>query len=213
VYRLPEGFDLDVAAMCEPFCCIIHAFQKASPGYGDTVLISGPGPMGLMAVMMARFAGCGTIIVTGLSSDRERLRAAQGLGAVTINVQAENVLEAVKDLTEGMGVDIAFDTSGSSKAVTGDVDLLKKGGKLMVVGLATEPADFLPVAFALGEKEIIGIRAYSPSTWETCLRVLASGKIDLTPLISHRLPMAEAEKGFQLIEHAGGKKILLKPTS
>ena len=105
---------------------------------------------------------CGKIIMAGLDLDRERLRFAERLGAVTINVEKENVKDLVRGITRGDGVDIAFETSGNSKAISEDLDLLKKGGKLIVVGLSKDLAHFLPITFALGEMEMIGIRAYNP---------------------------------------------------
>ena len=117
----------------------------------------------------------------------------------------------VKDVTHGTGVDIALETSGSSKAISEDLDLLKKGGKLMLVGLSQDLAHFLPITFALSEKEIIGIRAYSPRHWETCINIVSSGKMNLKPLITHRLPLDDWERGFQILQQREGLKILLKP--
>src|SRR4030042_1854301 len=178
VYKLPKTVDIEVGALCEPLCPPIHAFEKARPDYGDVILISGPGPIGMLGLLMAQFCGCGKIIMTGLDIDRERLRVAEQLGAVTINVERGNVKEMVRDVTQGTGVDIALETSGSSKAISEDLDLLKKGGKLVVVGLSQDLAHFLPITFSLSEKEIIGIRSYSAKHWETCINIVSSGKMN-----------------------------------
>ncbi len=211
VYKLPKTVDLEVAALCEPFNTIIRAYERARPDYGDTVLISGPGPMGMLALLMGQFCGCGKIIMAGLDVDRERLRMAEKLGAITINLGKEEIKDRVKEITEGAGVDIAIETSGSSKAIAQDLDLLKRCGKLILVGLSEDLCQFLPIAFALNETEMIGIRAYNPKTWETCLNILSSGKVDLKPVITHRLPLEEVERGFQLLQQRVGLKILIKP--
>ena len=211
VYKLSPGIDLETAALCEPFNTIIRAFEKASPEYGDTILISGPGPMGMLALLMGQYCGCGSIIMTGLDADCERLQIAQRLGGIPINVEREDVKGRVREITKGLGVSVAIDTSGSSKALIQDLDLLKRCGKLILVGLSEDPAPFLPIAFVLNETEMIGIRAYNPKTWETCLNILASGKIDFRPVLTHRLPLDQGEKGFQLLEGKTGLKILLKP--
>jgi L-iditol 2-dehydrogenase len=91
------------------------------------------------------------------------------------------------------------------------LDLLKRCGKLILVGLSENPTQFLPAAFALNETEMIGIRACNPKTWETCLKILASGRINLKPLITHHLPLDEGEKGFQLLQQREGLKILITP--
>lgn len=213
VYKIPNTVDLEIAALCEPFNTVIHAFERARPNYGDNILISGPGPIGMLGLLMGQFCGCGKIIMTGLDLDQKRLLVAGDLGAITINIGKENVKERVRDETGGDGVDMAFETSGSSKAIGDDLALLKKGGKLVLIGFAEELVNFLPVEFVLNEIEMIGIRAYNPKNWETCLSILSSGKIDFKPLITHRLPLDEGEKGFQLIQKREGLKILLKPGS
>ena len=213
VYKLPKTVDLEIGALCEPFNTVIRAFQSGNPHYGDTILISGPGPMGMLGLLMGQFSGCGKIIMTGLDLDRGRLQLAQELGAVTINVEKQNVRDVVRDLTGGAGVDVALEMSGSSKAISQDLDLVKRRGRLILVGLSENPAQFLPIDFALNETEMIGIRAYNPKTWEICLNILSSGKIDLRPVITHRLPLDEGEKGFQLLQQREGLKILLKPGS
>ncbi len=211
VYKLSPAVDLETAALCEPFNTIIRAFEKASPGYGETILVSGPGPMGILALLMGRYCGCGSIIITGLEADRERLQMAERLGAIPVNVERENVKERVKEITHGLGVPVAIDTSGSSRALIQDLDLLKRCGKLILVGLSENPAPILPIAFALNETEMFGIRAYNPKTWQTCLKIMASGKIDFRPVLTHRLTLDQAEKGFELLKQKIGLKILLMP--
>jgi 2-desacetyl-2-hydroxyethyl bacteriochlorophyllide A dehydrogenase len=211
VYKLPKNVDLEIAALCEPFNTIIRAFERANPIYGDTLLISGPGPMGMLALLMGQYCGCGKIIMTGLTIDQQRLQMAEKLGAIPINIEKENVKERVRDITQGTGVAVIIETSGSGKALSEDLDLLKRCGKLILVGLSENPTQFVPAAFALNETEMIGIRAYNPKTWETCLKILSSGKINLKPLITHHLPLDEGEKGFQLLQQREGLKILITP--
>lgn len=213
VYKLPKTVDFEVGALCEPFNTIIRAYEKARPNYGDTILISGPGPMGILALLMGQYCGCGKIIMTGLDIDRERLRMAEKLGAITINLEKENVKDRVRDITGGAGADIAFETSGNSKAISQDLDLLNKSGKMILVGFSEDLCQFLPIAFLLNETEMFGIRSYTPKTWETCLNIVSSGKVDLKPVITHRLPLEEAERGFQLLQQREGLKILIKPGS
>jgi threonine dehydrogenase-like Zn-dependent dehydrogenase len=110
-------------------------------------------------------------------------------------------------------VDIAIEMSGSSNAIAQDLDLVKRRGRLILVGLSETPVQFLPIDFALNETEMIGIRAYNPKTWDICLNILSSGKIDLRPIITHRLPLDEGERAFQLLQRREGLKILLKSGS
>jgi len=211
VYKLPRTVDLEVAALCEPFNTIIRAYEKARPDYGDTILISGPGPMGILALLMGEFCGCGKIIVTGLDIDRERLRMAESLGAITINLEKEDLKARVRDITGGAGANIAIETSGNSKAITQDLELLSRRGKMILVGFSEDPCQFLPITFLLKETAMTGVRSYNPKTWETCINIVSSGKVDLKPVITHKLPLEDVEKGFQLLQRREGLKILIKP--
>ncbi len=211
VYKLPEEVDLEVAALCEPFNIIINAFERARPDYGDTLLIAGAGPLAIMALLMGQFSGCGKIVVAGLEADREGLRLAEELGAVAINMEREDLRERIRDMTQGAGVDMAIETPGGSKAIGEDLSVLKKRAKLVLVGLTENPIHLSRSAFFLRETEMIGIRAHNPKTWEICLKVLSTGKMNLRPLITHRLPLEEGEKGFQLLRQGKGLKILLNP--
>jgi 2-desacetyl-2-hydroxyethyl bacteriochlorophyllide A dehydrogenase len=211
VYKLPTTVDLEVAALCEPLNTIIRAYEKGAPQYGDTVLISGPGPMGMLALLMGQYCGCGRIIMTGLNIDKKRLRIAEKLGAVTINLESENISDRVKDITGGAGVDLAIETSGNSKAITQDLNLLSRRGRMILVGFSEDPCQFLPISFLLNETIMTAVRSYTPKTWRTCLKVVSSGRLNLESVISHRLPLDEVEMGFQLLQQREGLKILIKP--
>ena len=211
VLKLPKNVDLETACLCEPLNTIIRAFEKANPIYGDTILISGPGPMGILALLMGRYCGCGKIIMTGLEIDQERLRIAEALGAIPINIQKANLKKQVEDITQGTGVSIVIETSGSSQALSEDLDLLKRCGKLILVGLSENPAEFLPAAFALNETEMIGIRAYNPKTWKICLNILESERLDLKPVITRRLSLDDGPRGFELLQKSEGLKTVILP--
>jgi len=211
VFKLPKNIDLESASLCEPFNTIIRAFEKANPNYGETLLISGPGTMGMLALLMGKYCGCGKIIMTGLTVDQQRLKMAEELGAIPINTESENLKERVKDITRGSGVATVIETSGSSKALGEDLDLLKRCGKLILIGLSENWAQFVPAAFALNETEMIGVRAHNQKSWRTCLNILSSGRIDLKSLITHRLSLDDGERGFQLLQNREGLKIIISP--
>ena len=211
VYRLPKTIDLEVAALCEPFNIIINAFERAKPNYADTILIAGAGPIAIMALLMSQFCGCGKTVVAGVEADRERLLVAEKLGAIAINVEREDIKERIRDMTQGAGVDIAIETPDGSKAIGEDLSVLKKRAKLVLVGLTENPIHLSRSAFFLKETEMIGIRAHNPKTWEICLKVLSTGRMNLKPLITHRLPLDEGKRGFELLRQRQGLKIMLEP--
>ena len=210
VYKLPPHVNLEVAALAEPFGTSIHALGRVHIEPGEKLLISGPGPIGLMTQILALKSGASRIYISGLSKDKERLQVAKKLGGIPVNVEEVNIKKFILDETNGMGVDVAFEASGSSKALMEDLALIRKGGRLGVLGLS-KTASFEPAFLVADEKSIIGIRSYTADTWRRCQEILSNQTVDLTPIISHRLPLRELEKGIQLVENSMALKVLLIP--
>jgi len=210
VYKLPPHVDLEIAALAEPFGLSIHALGRVPIEPGETLLISGPGPIGLMTLILALKAGASRIFVLGLGKDRKRLELAKRLGGTALNVEEEESKKRILDETDGIGVDVAFEASGNGRALADDLALLRKGGRLGVLGLS-ETATFNPTSFALSEKSMIGVRSYTIDTWKRCQEILSHNMVDLTSVISHRLPLEELEKGIQLVEESEAIKVIFIP--
>jgi threonine dehydrogenase-like Zn-dependent dehydrogenase len=213
VYKLAPHVSLEVGALAEPFGLSIHALGRVPIEPGEIVLVSGPGPIGLMTLMLMRQSGASRVYVSGLGKDKERLKMAKKLGGIPVNVEGTDTREFILDETGGIGVDVAFEASGSSKALMDDLALLRKGGRLGVLGLPNDPASFDPTSLALSEKSIIGVRSYTVDTWKRCQEILSRQTVDLMPLISHRLPLGELEEGIHLVEQSRSLKVLLIPDS
>ncbi len=211
VYKLDSHVNLEIGALAEPFGLSIHALGRVPIEPGETLLVSGPGPIGLMTLMLALKAGASRVYVLGLGKDRNRLELAKELGGIPVDVEKVDPPEFIQDETDGIGVDVAFEASGSSKALMDDLSLLRRGGRLGVLGLAKEPASFNPTSLALSEKSIIGVRSYTIDTWKRCQEILSNRVIDLTPIISHRLPLEAFETGMRLVEESLAIKVLLMP--
>ncbi len=211
VYKLKPHVNLEIGALAEPFGLSIHALGRVPIEPGETLLISGPGPIGLMTLMLSLKAGASRVYVLGLGKDRSRLDLAKKLGGVPIDLERSDPQKFIRDETDGIGVDVAFEASGSSKALMDDLSLLRRGGRLGVLGLAKEPASFDPTSLALSEKSIIGVRSYTIDTWKRCQEILSNQIIDLTPIISHRLPLDGFERGMRLVEESAAIKVLLIP--
>jgi threonine dehydrogenase-like Zn-dependent dehydrogenase len=156
-------------------------------------------------------SGASRIFVSGLTKDKDRLEMAKKLGGIPINVEKVDIKKFILDETNGLGVDVAFEASGSSKALMDNLSLIRKGGRLGVLGLPKELASFDPSSLALTEKSIIGVRSYTVDTWKRCQEIFSNQVVDLTPIISHRLPLEELEKGIKLVEESLALKVLLMP--
>jgi L-iditol 2-dehydrogenase len=214
VHKVPQNVSSESAALAEPIACVVHAaIERVNVRPGETVVIQGPGPMGLIATQIAAVQGAGMIIVTGTSADDERLRITKKLGAnVTINVEKENVVKLVSEMTSGLGADVVFEASGSATARRQAFDLVRRCGRIGYIGLTGRPKEEANLDNVIEkELDIVGSWGTVWTSWKTTLALLASGKIMTEPLISHRLPLEDWEKGFDLMGRKEGLKILLKP--
>jgi threonine dehydrogenase-like Zn-dependent dehydrogenase len=164
-----------------------------------------------MALLGARAAGASQLIMTGLAADRNRLRIAESLGAQTIVVDEADPAEIVRGLTRGLGADVVFECAGHPSGVPQALALVRKGGRIGVLGQGYADSVFNTAVLSYREAELIGIRAYDPTAWHRSHDVLASGRIPLQTLITHRLPLEEAARGLELMKHRQGLKIIFTP--
>jgi len=211
LYPIPENVDPEEAALCEPFAVALHALHVSSFKILDTAAVLGPGPIGLMTVMALKAAGACLVVVTGTKDDASpRLELAAKIGAdATVNVEEENPVDVVMDLTKGLGVDVVFDTTGNQKAGPQGMQMLKSRGKLVVIG-------HYPGTMALADPSysgysILGNVSYDWDTWERLIPYLKRRAVDFKRLISHRLPLEEAARGFELARSKKSVKVLFLP--
>ena len=211
VFPLPAGVPYDIAAMSEVLCVGLHAVERAAPEPGDVVAIIGPGPLGMILLVAARAAGASPIAMIGLAADAERLRLAEELGAVPINAEAQDPAAALRDLTGGLGPDIVFEAAGHPAAVPDAIRLVRRGGRVGVLGLGHVPSTFNTAELVYKEVELIGSRAYTPATWRRLPSMLAAQRSLLAHLATHRLPFERAAEGIELMKARKGLKILFTP--
>jgi L-iditol 2-dehydrogenase len=210
---LPAGVGFAAGALTEPLACATHAvIEQAGVGPGEFILVVGPGPVGLLvawccAILRAR------VVVAGTAADAERLELAAGLGAErVINVQAEDVVQTVKSMTDGYGADTAFECSGAAAAVPPAIASLRKRGRYVQVGILHDSVelDFDDVFFSR-ELTLAGSHTSNPVSWTLALNLMAAGKLDLRRLISAELPLAEWRRAFGLVRARRAVKVVLTP--
>ncbi len=212
LHRLPDGVSLEDAALAEPLACITHAVMELTTiAPEDVVLVSGPGAVGLATLQVAMAHGA-RVIVAGTSADAARLEAARELGALRVlNVEREPLAEIVRELTDGAGVDVVLECSGSARAVDAGLSALKRRGQFTQIGLFGKA---ITVSFELicyRELRVTGSLGSRFSSWEKALALMASGAVRTRPLISHLLPMREWSEAFAMFERKEGLKLLLDP--
>jgi threonine dehydrogenase-like Zn-dependent dehydrogenase len=211
VFPLPAGVPYDIGAMAEVLCVGLHAMERAAPEPGDVVAIIGPGPLGMILLVAARAAGASPIAMIGLGADAERLRLAEKLGAVSINAEAQDPAAALRDLTAGLGPDIVLEAAGHHAAVPEAIRLVRRGGRVGVLGLGHLPSSLYTAELVYKEVHLFGSRAYTPATWRRLPSMLAAERSLLGHLATHRLPLERAAEGIELMKARKGLKILFTP--
>lgn len=215
LHRIPDHMSYDLAALVEPTANTVHdVVERAKVEAGDFVVVLGPGPIGLLAAMTARAAGARHVVIAGVPSDEAiRLKKARELGFETvINIAETNLLDAVLDLTGGIGADLVIEASGAPPAIASTVDLIRKKGRICVIGLTGQ--DSIPFPWDKAAFKVCNV-IFNLSTgytsWDRTIHLIASGKIQAREIITHRLPLREWRHGFDEIEAQRALKVLLIP--
>jgi len=169
---------------------------------GDTVVIEGPGQQGLAGVVVAKEAGAEKIIVTGMPKDRARFEMAKLFGAdETIDVEKENPVEFVRELTKGRMADIVMDVTGNPKGAVTAIDLVKKKGTVILPGLYGMDKEIPMILdrIVYNEVRVQGVFSHDFRSVLPAIRLAESGKYPLERMVTHRFPLEEVEKAVRLV--------------
>ncbi|MCL7451662.1 MAG: zinc-binding dehydrogenase [Anaerolineae bacterium] len=212
VHLLPENVDFQAGALTEPLACAVHAvLELTSILAGDRVMITGPGPVGLLCLQLVKAAG-GFALVCGTSQDAERLALARRFGAdLTVNVDRKDTLEIVRDLTGGQGADIFLECAGAPQAARLGLEATRRGGQYTQVGLFPGPFELKFDLIAYKELRVTGSLGQRWTSWQRALSLMARGQVDTGTLVSHLMPLTEWREAFRLAEEGEGLKVVLKP--
>lgn len=215
LHRIPDDMTWDQAAVVEPTAnAVTDLLERTGVTAGDFVVVQGPGPIGLMTAMVARAAGAREVVIIGAPGDAAmRLKKAQELGFdKTINIGETDPVEAVMDMTDGRGADIVVECSGAPKAIPVTVDLVRKKGKICVIGLTGNRTVELPWdKFAFKVVDVIFNLSTCYTAWDRTISLIHSGAVPAEKLITHREPIDNWESVFEDIENLQALKALLTP--
>lgn len=193
-FRLPDNVSFAEGAMVEPFAVGMQAAAKARIVPGDTAVVIGAGPIGTMVAIAALAGGCARAIVADLAQPKLDI-AAGYQGVIPVNVREKNLAEEVRKLTDGWGADVVFECSGSPRVWQSILELPRPGGAIVAVGLPVEPIAFDVATMSTKELRVESVFRYAHQ-YERAIALMASGKVDLKPLISATLPFAESIAAF-----------------
>jgi L-iditol 2-dehydrogenase len=215
LHRIPDGMTWEQAAVVEPTANVVtDLIERTGVIAGDFVVVQGPGPIGLIAAMVARAAGAREVAVIGAPGDATmRLKKARELGfEQTVNVGEADPVEAVMDMTGGRGADIVVECSGAPKAIPVTVDLVRKLGKICVIGLTGNRNVELPWdKFAFKVVDVVFNLSTYYTAWDRAISLIHSGAVPAEKLITHREPLENWQRVFEDIENLRALKALLIP--
>lgn len=215
LHRIPEGVSYEEAALMEPTAIAVHGIlERAKVEPEDFVVVLGCGPLGLLALQMAKAEGASQVFITGVNMDEKlRLPMAKKLGADrTINVQKEDPVSIVKESTGGIGADLVIELSGSPAAISQGLRMVRTHGRFLAIGIPVEPEVGLPWKELIFKCPSLVFHFSSCySSWERGLSLLGRKKVDVKSLITQVLPMEDWEEGFNLAKSGEAIKVLLRP--
>ncbi len=215
LHQIPAGMSYEIAALAEPMAIAVHQVaERCKIGCQDFVVVSGAGPIGILAAFVAKENGAGTVLETGINAcELVRFPVAKLLGADRIvNVEKEDALGIVMEMTKGRGADIVIETSGAANAVGQSVKMLKKCGKLCAIGMPN--VESIPVPWreaVLKSLDTVFCMSSSYPAWDAALSLMAHTEKDLSAVITHKTPLEEWETVFHDLEAERGIKAVFLP--
>lgn len=212
LWRNPKEMPFDVAAAQEPLGNAVHTVF-AGEITGKTVLITGLGAIGLFAIGVARAAGAGPIIATEVNAFRRGLGEKMGADLVVDPMATDDLPALVRSRTGGSGVDVVLEMSGHPQAIRDAIRSCRMGARVSMLGLPSRPVELdlaeQVIMRGITLQGITGRRMFD--TWYKTRSLLESGRLDIAPLITHRLPLAEYDRAMELLHEGNCGKIVLIP--
>lgn len=210
--HLPDQVSYKEAAMCDTAGVALHGLERCGITPGGTVAVVGPGPIGIMAMKLAKAMGAAKVIVVGRAP---RLQKAGELGAdELVDFSKTDPVKAVRDLTDGMGVDVAVESSGAPGTLTQCIRMCRKGGGVVMLGVAKDgETEAIPLKYTThNEITIYGSRANPNVSWKV-IEMIAGGRIHVADMVTHTFPLEEVDEAFDTFIHRkdGAMKVVIYP--
>ncbi len=208
---VPEELDLAVAALGEPLAVAVHAVNvRAQVQSGHRVVVSGPGPIGILCAMLAKFNGA-EVLLTGVGQDSEtRLPAAEHVGLKIANLSEKPLEEHLRDSFGDHKPDLWVESSGSVKALSSALESVRPSGTITVVGLYVDEIQFSPTSAVRRELSLLFSYSCNYADYQKSLDLLGRGDIDPGPLLS-KYPLEEAPEAFEAVGQGRTVKAILVP--
>lgn len=215
LHKIPQNMSWDQAVMTEPTANIVtDLLERARVEPGDFVVVTGPGPIGLIAAMAARTAGASQVVIVGTPGDVGlRFNTARELGFDNLlNVAVDDPAKVVMEMTGGIGADIIVECSGSAAAINSCPDMLKKMGRVCAIGLTGgKKIELQWDKFAFRVATVVFNLSTFYTSWQKSINLIASGQIKAEKLVTHKMKLDDWEKAFAAVENLEALKAVLIP--
>jgi L-iditol 2-dehydrogenase len=210
VFAVPDSISDEEAAMLDPAAIAMHTVIRGGQRPGDAVVVVGPGVMGLLVAECARALGAGRVIVVGRG---QRLAKASELGHETVDFTAGDAIAEVRQLSGGRGADVALECSGAPQAVGECVEMVRKGGRVAVIGIPMEDARIPIQRLVLDEIDLVGVRA-TAGEMPRAIELVARGRLRLGELVTHRFALEDFAEAYATFTERrdGALKVIVRPT-
>ena len=215
LHRIPDHISFDHAALAEPLAVVIKGvLERTRVNPEDFVVVLGCGPVGLLAANAIKAEGARGVMVTGTDLDEGiRLKAARQMNIDhVLNIQQENLKEAVLDFTNGMGADLVVEACGVEAAIHQAFDILRTDGRIAAIGHTGR--DYISVPWETGLRKAAHVTwSFSSnwSSWERAVSMLSGNKIEADQIVTHTYPLKEWNTAFESLEKLKAIKVLLRP--
>jgi len=207
VYKIPDTLSLKEAALCEPLSVAYGATRKMDITKDSTVVVIGTGCIGLSAAVLALCAGAGQVFLTGRNT--EKLKAAEKLGVIPVNIKECDPVEFIREKTGGRGADFVIECSGAEGTIIQAMDIAMRKGKIALIGFYEKEEKNINIDKIVSkELNIIGIMG-EYGNMKAVLGILGEHKPSLLPLITDELPLENCEKAFMRRNYPNAIKIMI----
>lgn len=213
IWEIPRGLEYEEVAVMDPICNAYKAIaQRSSLLPGENVVIFGTGPLGLFSVQIAKIMGALNIVVVGLEEDvKVRFGVASQLGATAVvNGSTEDVVKRCQEICGGRdSIGLVVDCAGANICLKQAIEMVRCNGEIVRVGMGFKPVGFSINDISMKAVSIIGHMAYDATSWRNALQLLAAGRIQVKPMITHRLGLSRWEEGFEAMANKEAIKVIL----
>ena len=212
LHNLPDHVPFEDAAMTEPGCVACNAVMELSRiTPGDTVVVLGPGTIGLMVLQMCKLCGPGKLVLVGTSKDEARLAIGRQLGAdITLKADEEDAVAVVKTLGDGFGASLVVDCVGTSAALKPCLEMVRPAGQITKVGWGKEPVGFSLDLLVQKAATLQGSFSHTYKTWERVIGLMGNGQLNLAPM-RRVFPLDDWENAFHTMDSLAIAKSVLTP--